>query len=114
MGSNFLKISVIANRKTHNNSNNSEYSNKNTLLIDSEKPKANEVVLLNTAASLPSTKPSPLNKKFKFSFCESSLQKTIIGKIAKYSDRKIQDERPAVSMVSHSTIVCVLSVDFFK
>ncbi|KAL7047137.1 hypothetical protein ACKWTF_002805 [Chironomus riparius] len=83
MGTSLIRISVIASR-----SGNSESDNKN----DQEyTEKTNECHLLETP-------PASIKHNTKFSLTSSLLQKAAkIGKFAKVSDRRSQDERPVFS-----------------
>jgi hypothetical protein len=84
MGTNILKISVIANR-----SSKSKSSNDNS-------EKTNEFLLLETPSK------ASVKQSSQFSLGQSIIDKAAkIGKIAKLSNRKIRDERPVFSAVSH-------------
>jgi hypothetical protein len=94
MGTNILRISVIANRSNNNNnhSDNTDSSEKKSSSV-----RTNEFLLLETPSKAQLKERSP-----QFSFGQSIFSKAAnIGKLAKLSERKIRDERPVFSMVSH-------------
>jgi hypothetical protein len=91
MGTSLIRISVIASR-----SGKSESDNKTNNPEDTER--TNECHLLETP-------PASIKHNTQFSLGRSLLQKAAnIGKFAKVSDRRSNDERPVFSSVSHSLI----------
>ena len=89
MGTSLIRISVIANRTRISESDNNNNNPEDTAA------KTNECHLLETP-------PASIKHNTQFTFSRSVLITAAnIGKLAKFSERRVKDEGPVFSSVSH-------------